>query len=248
MPEKRQFFRGDVENAAVLAAFFASASYSALVASDTREKIRKSNKWSAKHHGRHWNSASQSPSNCRAGRWPSLFSPLRQPALEQFQGTEPAGCSFWRHASAGKPFFSVPENHFNCAVGANTHNIPLSPARERETEQHFENDVRSGLRWPGGSPADSAARTDAGGDRLRPARGCAVHAGCCAFRLPAGGRLAPERSRTSAPLPGQSTGGQLLMGQANCSEKPTDQRNQFARTFRIDGAKVSGQTWPRQRN
>jgi hypothetical protein len=68
-------------------------------------------------------------------RWPSLFSPLRQPALEQFQGTEPSGCSFWRHASADKLFFDVPENHFNCAVGANTHNIPLSPARERETEQ-----------------------------------------------------------------------------------------------------------------
>jgi uncharacterized protein (DUF169 family) len=55
--------------------------------------------------------------------------------LEQFQGTEPAGCSFWRLAAAGKSFFTVPENHFNCAVGAYTHNIPLSPAREKETEQ-----------------------------------------------------------------------------------------------------------------
>ena len=29
----------------------------------------------------------------------------------------------------------LPENHFNCAVGAYTHNITLSPEREKETEQ-----------------------------------------------------------------------------------------------------------------
>lgn len=29
----------------------------------------------------------------------------------------------------------MPENHFNCAVGAHTHNITLSPEREKETEQ-----------------------------------------------------------------------------------------------------------------
>jgi len=29
----------------------------------------------------------------------------------------------------------VPENHFNCAVRAYTHNIALSPEREKETEQ-----------------------------------------------------------------------------------------------------------------
>jgi len=55
--------------------------------------------------------------------------------LEEFKGTEPSGCSFWRLAAAGKCFYTVPENHFNCAVGAYTHNIPLSATRERETEQ-----------------------------------------------------------------------------------------------------------------
>jgi uncharacterized protein (DUF169 family) len=55
--------------------------------------------------------------------------------LEEFKGTEPSGCSFWRLAADGKSFYTVPENHFNCAVGAYTHNIPLSPAREKETEQ-----------------------------------------------------------------------------------------------------------------
>ena len=41
----------------------------------------------------------------------------------------------WRLAAAGKSFYTVPENHFNCAIGAYTHNIPLSAAREKETEQ-----------------------------------------------------------------------------------------------------------------
>jgi Uncharacterised ArCR, COG2043 len=55
--------------------------------------------------------------------------------LQEFSGTEPSGCSFWRLAAAGKAFYTVPENHFNCAVGAYTHNIPLSAQREKETEQ-----------------------------------------------------------------------------------------------------------------
>jgi len=53
--------------------------------------------------------------------------------------TEPSGCNFWRLATAGKSFFAVPENHFNCAVGAYTHNIPLSPARQKGTEQTLKN-------------------------------------------------------------------------------------------------------------
>jgi uncharacterized protein (DUF169 family) len=55
--------------------------------------------------------------------------------MEKFQGTEPSGCSFWRLAADGKQFYTVPEDHFNCAIGAYTHNIALSPAREKETEQ-----------------------------------------------------------------------------------------------------------------
>jgi uncharacterized protein (DUF169 family) len=55
--------------------------------------------------------------------------------VQKFAGTEPSGCSFWRLAAAGRTFYTVPENHFNCAVGAYTHNIPLSAEREKETEQ-----------------------------------------------------------------------------------------------------------------
>jgi len=56
-------------------------------------------------------------------------------AVRKFEGTEPSGCSFWRLAAEGRVFYTVPENHFNCAVGAYTHNISLTTEREMETEQ-----------------------------------------------------------------------------------------------------------------
>jgi len=55
--------------------------------------------------------------------------------VKQFEGTQPSSCSFWRLAAEGRTFYTIPENHFNCAVGAYTHNIALSPEREKETEQ-----------------------------------------------------------------------------------------------------------------
>jgi uncharacterized protein (DUF169 family) len=55
--------------------------------------------------------------------------------IEHFSGTEPSGCSFWRLAADGRVFYTSPSDHFNCAVGAYTLNIPLSKEREQETEQ-----------------------------------------------------------------------------------------------------------------
>ncbi len=55
--------------------------------------------------------------------------------VKKYEGTQPSGCSFWRLAAEGRTFYTRPENHFNCAVGAYTHNISLSPEREKETEQ-----------------------------------------------------------------------------------------------------------------
>jgi len=54
--------------------------------------------------------------------------------IPKFSGTEPAGCSFWRLAAEGRTFYTVPADHFNCAVGAYTHNIQLPPDRVQETE------------------------------------------------------------------------------------------------------------------
>ena len=54
--------------------------------------------------------------------------------IPKFSGTEPAGCSFWRLAAGGRTFYTVPADHFNCAVGAYTHNVQLPPERIQETE------------------------------------------------------------------------------------------------------------------
>ncbi len=59
----------------------------------------------------------------------------QEPAgVKKYEGSQPSGCSFWRLAAQGRTFYTLPENHFNCAVGAYTHNIALSPDREKETE------------------------------------------------------------------------------------------------------------------
>ena len=55
--------------------------------------------------------------------------------ISKFVGVQPAGCSFWRLAAAGRTFYTVPADHFNCAVGAYTHNIQLPPDRIQETER-----------------------------------------------------------------------------------------------------------------
>lgn len=73
----------------------------------------------------------------KPGRRPVAVTFLDAPpsAVTKFEGTEPSGCSFWRLAAEGRTFYTVPENHFNCAVGAYTHRISLSPEREKETEE-----------------------------------------------------------------------------------------------------------------
>lgn len=55
--------------------------------------------------------------------------------IEKFTGTEPSGCSFWRLAAAGRTFYTVPNDHYNCPIGSYTHNIPLPPDRAKELEQ-----------------------------------------------------------------------------------------------------------------
>ena len=47
-------------------------------------------------------------------------------------GTQPSGCSFWRLASAGQTFCTVPSDHYNCPIGSYTHNIALPKEREPE--------------------------------------------------------------------------------------------------------------------
>jgi uncharacterized protein (DUF169 family) len=55
--------------------------------------------------------------------------------VSRFSGREPSGCSFWRLARDGRTFFTVPSDHYNCAIGSHTHNIPLAPERSKELDQ-----------------------------------------------------------------------------------------------------------------
>ncbi len=55
--------------------------------------------------------------------------------VPKFTGSEPSGCSFWRLAAQGRTFYTVPADHYNCAIGSYTHNMPLSPERAQELEQ-----------------------------------------------------------------------------------------------------------------
>ena len=54
--------------------------------------------------------------------------------VSPFAGTAPSGCTFWRLASEGRTFFTVPSDHYNCAIGCYTHNIPLPAERAKELE------------------------------------------------------------------------------------------------------------------
>ena len=55
--------------------------------------------------------------------------------VPKFTGTMPSGCSFWRLAAEGRTFYTVPRDHYNCAIGSYTHNIPLPQERAQELEQ-----------------------------------------------------------------------------------------------------------------
>ena len=63
------------------------------------------------------------------------FLDLPPEGVPKFTGAEPAGCSFWRLAAEGRTFYTVPSDHFNCAVGSYTHNFDLPPERANVVAQ-----------------------------------------------------------------------------------------------------------------
>src|SRR4051794_9573159 len=52
--------------------------------------------------------------------------------LDHIDRPLPAGCSYWKHASEGHVFYTLPEDHQNCPVGAYAHGVTLSPAKAEE--------------------------------------------------------------------------------------------------------------------
>ena len=49
-------------------------------------------------------------------------------------GAVPAGCVFWQKAMRGQTFYTLPADHYNCAVGSHTHKLPLPPERAHELQ------------------------------------------------------------------------------------------------------------------
>jgi uncharacterized protein (DUF169 family) len=69
----------------------------------------------------------------------------RQPVAVAFLATPPAGmeridrpaaagCGYWKYASDGHAFYTTPEDHQNCPVGAFTHGVTLPPAKAEELQ------------------------------------------------------------------------------------------------------------------
>jgi uncharacterized protein (DUF169 family) len=56
------------------------------------------------------------------------------PGLPRLARPLPAGCSYWKEASEGKAFYTTAADHENCAVGAFTHGVELSPDKAKELE------------------------------------------------------------------------------------------------------------------
>ena len=63
------------------------------------------------------------------------FRDAAPPGVPRFEGRVPSGCSFWRLAAAGRVFYTVPADHYNCAVGSHTHAISLTAERAAELDQ-----------------------------------------------------------------------------------------------------------------
>ena len=86
-------------------------------------------------------------------RWPSA-TPHR-PALPASRAREPSGCSFWRLASGGRRFYTVPADHYNCPIGslhARDHAAAAARGRARaDARLHGGHRVRAHGRGPGHS-------------------------------------------------------------------------------------------------
>ena len=54
--------------------------------------------------------------------------------LPRVNSALPAGCAYWKHASEGRGFYTTPEDHYNCPIGAFTHGVVLPDTQTRELE------------------------------------------------------------------------------------------------------------------
>src|ERR1700722_772326 len=59
----------------------------------------------------------------------------KEPAdVPHLKAPRPASCSYWKLASDGEVFYTTSDDHLNCAIGAYTHGVPLSPEKAAELQ------------------------------------------------------------------------------------------------------------------
>src|SRR5688500_5632569 len=80
-----------------------------------------------------------------AARISDLLDLRTQPVAVKFQASPPqeipqidqvalSGCTYWKHAAAGRTFYTVASDHFGCPVGSYTHGIDLPEEKAKELE------------------------------------------------------------------------------------------------------------------
>ncbi len=136
--------------------------------------------------------------------------------VSKFEGTAPAGCSFWRLAGDGKTFWTLPSDHYNCAVGAYTHNIPLPPERAHETEETLGMMFNLGYVRPEEVPSIPRLSKEPAAIVFAPLAGTPVSPSVVLFTGKAAAAMllneASARAGASSPLP--------LLGRPTCMALP----------------------------
>ena len=93
------------------------------------------------------------------------------PGIERWAGgPAPAGCFFWTKAMEGKAFFTVPADHYNCAIGSYTHKIGLPADRASELDSTLGFMIETRYLDRAEIPGIPTLDRDPGGDRLRAGR------------------------------------------------------------------------------
>jgi uncharacterized protein (DUF169 family) len=62
------------------------------------------------------------------------FSEEPPAGLARIESSAVSGCTYWKLAADGRAFYTVAEDHFGCPVGAHTHNVALTPAKQQELQ------------------------------------------------------------------------------------------------------------------
>lgn len=48
------------------------------------------------------------------------------PGVKRLDRSVPSGCTLWKLAAQGETFYTLPEDHYGCPIGAHTHGLPLA--------------------------------------------------------------------------------------------------------------------------